>query len=106
MDRKDLGVVYDVSGKGLRLMTEALIAPGDRIAMNLRLPNQVSSMVVELATVRWGKRQTYGVEFENLSPIADRWMKKFMSDLLESAPQHLSNPLSPAILQRFQGHSS
>jgi c-di-GMP-binding flagellar brake protein YcgR len=84
IERGGLGVVYDVSAKGVRVMTEAAIAPGDQIAISLRLPNQVSSMFVELATVRWGKEQTYGVEFEDLSPIADMRLRKFMNRLSKS----------------------
>ena len=67
-------------------MTEAVITLGDQIAISLRLPNQASSMFVELATVRWGKEQTYGVEFEDLSPIADIRLQKYMNRLSKSAP--------------------
>ena len=81
-----LGVVYDVSTRGARVMTEAVITLGDQIAISLRLPNQASSMFVELATVRWGKEQTYGVEFEDLSPIADIRLQKYMNRLSKSAP--------------------
>ncbi len=84
--RGGLGVVYDVSTKGARVMTEAAITPGDQIAISLRLPNQVSSMFVELATVRWGKEQTYGVEFEGLSPIADMRLQKFLNRQSTPAP--------------------
>lgn len=86
VERGGLGVVFDVSTKGARVMTEAAITPGDHIAISLRLPNQVSSMFVELATVRWGKEQTYGVEFEDLSPIADMRLRKFLTRLSKSAP--------------------
>lgn len=81
IERGGLGVVYDVSSKGARMMTEAVIIPGDQIAISLRLPRQASAMFVELATVRWGKDQTYGVEFEDLSPIADMRLRKFMNRL-------------------------
>lgn len=74
-----LGIVYDVSAKGARVMTEAVITPGDRIAMSLRLPNQAASMFVETATVRWGKEQTYGVEFERLSPNDNKHLEIFMN---------------------------
>ncbi|HSA88262.1 MAG TPA: PilZ domain-containing protein [Nitrospira sp.] len=74
-----LGIVYDVSAKGARVMTEAVITPGDRIAMSLRLPNQTASMFVETATVRWGKEQTYGVEFERLSPNDNKHLEIFMN---------------------------
>ncbi|MBX3332014.1 MAG: PilZ domain-containing protein [Nitrospira sp.] len=74
-----LGIVYDVSAKGARVMTEAVITPGDRIAMRLRLPNQAASMFIEAATVRWGKEQTYGVEFEGLSPNDNKHLQTFMN---------------------------
>jgi len=81
IERGGVGVVYDVSRKGARMMTEALITPGDQIAIRLRLPQQVSSMFVELATVRWGRDQTYGVEFEDLSPVADMRLRKLLNRL-------------------------
>jgi c-di-GMP-binding flagellar brake protein YcgR len=86
VERGGLGVVYDVSMHGARVMTETAINPGDQIAISLRLPNQAASMFVELATVRWGKEQTYGLEFEDLSPIADMRLQKFMNCQSKSAP--------------------
>jgi hypothetical protein len=87
VERGGVGVVYDVSAKGARVMTEAVIAPGDQIAISLRLPNQASSMFVELATVRWGREQTYGVEFQELSSTAGMRMQKFLTRLSPSAPK-------------------
>ena len=81
IERGGLGVVYDVSGRGARMMTEAAIIPGDQIAISLRLPRQASAMFVELATVRWGRDQTYGVEFEDLSPVAHMRLRKFLNRL-------------------------
>lgn len=63
----------------MRVMTEAVITPGDRIAMSLRLPNQATSMFIETATVRWGKEQTYGVEFEGLSLNDNQHLQTFMN---------------------------
>ena len=74
-----LGIIYDVSAKGARVMTEAVITPGDRIAMRLRLPNQAASTFIETATVRWGKEHTYGVEFEGLSPTDNKHLQTFMN---------------------------
>jgi hypothetical protein len=86
VEQGDVGIVYDVSTKGARMMTEAVISPGDRIAISLRLPNHQSATVIELATVRWGKAQTYGVEFEGLSPVAGTCLQKFMD--CSSKPAH------------------
>lgn len=81
-----LGIIYDLSTKGVRVMTEAVITPGDRIAMSLRLPNQAASMFIETATVRWGKEQTYGVEFERLSPSDNKHIQTFMTRQSKSGP--------------------
>lgn len=80
-ERQGVGVVYDVSEQGARVMTEAAIHPGDHLAIDLRLPNQLSSMFVDLATVRWGKNQTYGLQFEGLSAVAGMRLKKFLMRL-------------------------
>lgn len=80
-DEGGLGVVYDVSAKGARVMTQALISPGDRVAINLRLPNQATWTLIEHATVRWGKEQTYGIEFQGVSSAADKGLQTFMDRL-------------------------
>lgn len=85
MLEQGLGIVYDVSAKGARVMTEAVITPGDRIAMRLRLPDQVASMFIETATVRWGKEQTYGVEFEGLSLNDNKHLQAFINHQVRSA---------------------
>lgn len=89
LEQGDVGVVYDVSTKGARVMTEAVISPGDRIAISLNLPNHSSATFIELATVRWGKEQTYGVEFEGLSLAADTRLQKFMDSSSKPAPAPL-----------------
>ncbi|MBH0201460.1 MAG: PilZ domain-containing protein [Nitrospira sp.] len=81
-----LGIIFDVSTKGARVMTEAVITPGDRIAMNLRFPHQTTAMVIETATVRWGKEYTYGVEFEGLSPAANTQLQSVITHLSQSGP--------------------
>lgn len=81
-----LGIIFDVSTKGARVMTEAVITPGDRIAMNLRFPDQTAAMVIEAATVRWGKEYTYGVEFEGLSPAANKHLQNVITHLSQSGP--------------------
>ncbi len=83
-ERDGLGIVYDLSPKGARVMTQAAIHPGDRIAISLHLPNQASPMFVDLAIVRWGKDQTFGVEFDQCSHVADMRLRKY----LQQASRH------------------
>jgi hypothetical protein len=77
--REGIGVVFDVSMKGAKVMSEAGIQRGDRLSVRLSLPNQASPMTVEEATVRWGKDQVYGIEFLGLSPVAEMRLRKFIT---------------------------
>ena len=78
-ERTGLGIVYDLSEKGARVMSEAHFNLGDQIAISLTLPSQLSSMFVDMAVVRWGKDQTFGLEFETLSQVAVMRLRKFLS---------------------------
>jgi hypothetical protein len=70
INRGGLAVVCDLSVAGARMLSETVLAPGDEIAISLRLPHQRVSTFIERATVRWVKDQIFGVEFSLLSPIA------------------------------------
>jgi hypothetical protein len=78
-ERRGIGVVFDVSMKGAKVMSEAGIRMGERVAVSLRLPNQATPMTVEEATVRWERDQTYGLEFINLSAVAEMRLRKFIT---------------------------
>ena len=78
-NHEGIGVVFDVSIKGAKVMSETGIEPGERMSVSLCLPNQISPMTVEEAAVRWGRDQTYGLEFLNLSPVAEMRLRKFIA---------------------------
>lgn len=81
----DIGVVFDVSMKGAKVMSEAGIQRGDRLSVSLSLPNQASPMTVEEAAVRWEKDQVYGLEFVDLSPVAEMRLRKFITIAMKPA---------------------
>jgi hypothetical protein len=76
---EDLGVVYDLSLRGLRMSTEAPIKPGDRVSLKLRLPKQAAPADIAVATVRWTKDQIYGLAFKQLSEAAHSRLRKYMA---------------------------
>jgi len=80
-----IGVVYDVSLKGVRVTSEAPMNPGDQVTMLLRLPKQVAPLAVERATVRWVKDQTFGLEFMHLTSTAATRLQRFLSSQVQSA---------------------
>lgn len=77
-ERGGLGVVLDVSLAGARVMSPASMNPGDQLAVSLRLPDQTVTMTVD-ATVRWGNRHTFGIEFTAVSQLAETRLRKFLS---------------------------
>lgn len=77
-ERAGLGVVLDVSLSGARVMSPASLNPGDQLVVSLRMPDQTATMNVD-ATVRWGNRHTFGLEFSALSQRAETRLRKFLS---------------------------
>ncbi len=75
----EIGVVYDLSLRGVRVTTEAPIRPGDEVALRIPLPKQISPAYIDVATVRWTKEQTYGIAFKRLSFSAQTRLRKYMA---------------------------
>ena len=72
------GVVYDVSLKGARVMSSVSVAPGDHLAVSLRLPNHPVAMTVD-ATVRWRNEHVFGVEFGMVSQATETRLRKYLA---------------------------
>lgn len=75
----DVGVVYDVSLRGVKVITEAPIQPGDQVSLSLRLPKQIMATYIPVATVQWTKDQTFGLAFKALSRAAQGRLRKYMT---------------------------
>ena len=73
------GLVYDLSVRGARVSTEAPLKTGDEVTLRLRLPKQIRSADIAVATIRWTKDQFYGLAFRRLSFDAHDRLKKFVS---------------------------
>jgi PilZ domain len=77
-DRRGLGVVLDVSMKGVKVMSASAMNPGDHLAMSLRLPDLPAAVNVD-AKVCWGNDHTFGLEFVAIPQSAETRLKKFLS---------------------------
>ena len=73
------GVVLDMSLKGVRILSDTVIHPGDRLTLNVRLPYQIARMRVAVAIVRWEKEKIYGIEFTRMSPVAEMRLRMFLA---------------------------
>jgi hypothetical protein len=76
---ESVGVVYDLSLRGVRMSTEASIKPGDLVTLSLRLPKQAAPAEIAVATVRWTKDQIYGLAFRKLSEAARSRVSKYIA---------------------------
>lgn len=74
-----VGVVYDLSLRGVRVSTEAVLKPGDLVALTLRLPKQISTAKIQVAAVCWTKDQVYGLAFRRLSQSTLNRLTKYMA---------------------------
>jgi hypothetical protein len=74
-----IGVVYDLSLRGVRVSTEAPMKPGDLVALTLRLPKQISPATIEIAAVRWSQDQIYGLVFRKLSQSTRSRLSKYIA---------------------------
>ena len=74
-----IGVVYDLSLRGVRVSTEATLKPGDLVALTLRLPKQIYPATITVAAVRWTKDQIYGLAFRRLSQSTLNRLSKYMA---------------------------
>lgn len=74
-----VGVVYDLSLRGVRVSTEAEMKPGDVVGLTLRLPKQLAPARITAATVRWTKDQVYGLAFRKISPASLSRLNKYMA---------------------------
>ena len=75
----DLGVVYDLSVRGVRLSTQAAIKPGEAVTLSLRLPKQITSTEIAVATVQWSKDSFFGLAFRKLSPGNQGRLQKYLA---------------------------
>ncbi len=74
-----VGVVYDLSLRGIRVGTEADMKPGDVVELTLRLPKQLAPARISAATVQWTKDQIYGLAFSKISSASLSQVNKYMA---------------------------
>ena len=75
----DVGLVHDLSTRGLCLSTDAPIEPGDQVSLTLRLTKSAPPAEVAVAIVRWRYQQFHGLAFTRVSEAVSRQLAEYMN---------------------------
>lgn len=67
------GQLGDLSIRGCRLRTQVDVKPGTALELRVEIPGEEPSLTIKQAVVRWGRDQSFGLEFVSLSP--DEWAR-------------------------------
>ncbi|MBI4001699.1 MAG: PilZ domain-containing protein [Nitrospira defluvii] len=65
------GVVHNLSQAGCLVECDRMVLEGSYMTVRVLLPDAARALTVELAAVRWVRKQYFGIEFLRL-PTSDR----------------------------------
>ncbi len=66
------GILEDMSLHGCRLTTETHLNAGAEVEMCIFTLDDPNPIVIDIASVRWGKGNEFGLSFKQLRPTAQR----------------------------------
>lgn len=75
------GIVINLSHVGCSIDSEELVCPTTFLALRLQLPEQYSSLRIEVAEVRWVSGAGFGVEFVHLRAEEQERLHRFVAVL-------------------------
>jgi hypothetical protein len=67
------GIIKDLSVSGTNITGNKPVSVGMVLALKIFVPGEPELLSIEHATVKWAKRNTFGVDFDNPRPeVAER----------------------------------
>jgi len=79
------GTVYNLSTGGCKAESDTVVNTDTYLRVRLYLPDQDSSITIEVAAVRWAMGRDFGVEFISLPADDQERLRQFLQTL-ESSP--------------------
>lgn len=79
------GTVYNLSTGGCKAESDTAVNTGAYLRVRLSLPDQDSSITIEVAAVRWAMGRDFGVEFISLPPDDQEHLRQFLK-ILDTSP--------------------
>lgn len=75
------GTVYNLSTGGCKAESDVAVNTGAYLRVRLHLPDQESSITIDVAAVRWAMGRDFGVEFISLPPGDQEQLRRFLKIL-------------------------
>ena len=72
------GLLSGLSTRGCTIMSDELILPGTKLALQIQLPEQYSPLKIDLAEVRWAQGRECGLEFQRLRLEEKQRLQRFI----------------------------
>lgn len=91
------GVVLDLSVRGCRVSSKAIIFPGEFLAMLISLPGRDVPLAIGLAAVRWSIGREFGVEFIRMEPECQALLHRLIQNLERSFERPSVKSTMPAM---------
>ncbi|HKY72571.1 MAG TPA: PilZ domain-containing protein [Nitrospira sp.] len=75
------GRLGNISLGGAAVFSDVAIARGSYLSLTITFTDQVDTITIELAPVRWVREGSFGVEFIRIAPKSQRRLKKYVDTL-------------------------
>ena len=73
------GIIHNLSHAGCLVECERTVLEGSYMTVRVLLPDDIRALGIELAAVRWTRRQYFGVEFLRLRASEHTRLERFLS---------------------------
>jgi PilZ domain-containing protein len=79
------GTVHDFSVDGWQISGRTPVRVGMSLALRVTLPNELTPIEVEAATVQWVKGRAFGVQIVRMSAEAEARVRRFVESMVNSS---------------------
>jgi hypothetical protein len=78
------GIIKDLSLSGSYITGNRPVSIGMVLALHIFVPGDPELLLIERATVKWAKRNKFGVDFDNLQPKMAERITEVISTLVKT----------------------
>ena len=85
---KGEGRVLNLSLSGGAIESEVAVSRGEYLKLQIKLPDQLTPLEIDLAPIRWVDGKAFGVEFISMQPPAKNTLNRCVDELAKLLREH------------------